>query len=149
MLFHIGPGKTDVTNEDKILVECRLNPQSTSVPDDKSKKGLVKTVFELHPIDETAVFVKMQDEAKILQNRLYTEHEQPPPRKIVILIHPRRTIRDRVSRMYIVSEGRKPSGSIMIAGNQKKTDSEKECRNEKNERHIKPAEISEKESTVK
>ena len=51
--------------------------------------------------------------------------------------------------MYIVSEGQKPSGSSMFAGNQKKTDSEREYRNKKSEKHIKSAEISEKESTAK
>ena len=104
ILIYIGPGKLDVTNNDKILVECRYNPKDTAVSPE-GKEGLVKTVYELRREDDTEIFVRKVNEAGVLQNKYYDENlqefEKPAPKQIVILCHPPRT---RTARMYIMSK---------------------------------------------
>ena len=105
MMFHIGPGKTDFMNEDKILVECRVYPKNTSVTDDKmpqTKRGLVKTVFELQKTGKTETYVRVQNEAGIFHNKVYEKGVSTIPRRIVILVHPPKTVARSVTRMYTI-----------------------------------------------
>ena len=97
-------------DEDKILVECRYSPKSTST-DAKNKEELVKTLFELRPEgeDEKKIFVRTLHGAKILQDRVYDEddpkEERRPPKKAVIVYHPPLE-KHRTVMMHVVSKER-------------------------------------------